>query len=340
MFGTYRPDGEIDIATAQSFDAELRDAIDRADEALVVVDCSRVTFMDAAAYHVLARATQHAVQRGHTLVIRRMSPSCERLVRLCDPDRQLHVDSRSCAGLKSVDSSRAEGWISSTIVDLCGAGSEPRVRRSAPRVVIAGCPGAGKGTQGIRLARRLGVQHLSTGDLLRDAIATGSSLGRAVERLVRAGRLVPTGLIVAIVESSLDTRGYVLDGFPRTVAQAEALFERDVLVPNVTIEIVVPVDIALARLAARGRTDDDPGVARERLSIYETETVPVLALLERRALVVRVDGNDLPRVVEERVTKAFLCAHRSNERGSPANLRAVSSAPDRATVSGAGIGDD
>jgi anti-anti-sigma factor len=116
MFGTYRPDGEIDIATAQSFAAELRDAIDRADEALVVVDCSRVTFMDTAAYHVLARATQHAVQRGHTLVIRRMSPSCERLLRLCDPDRRLHVDPRSCAGLKSADSLRDDGHVSSTIL--------------------------------------------------------------------------------------------------------------------------------------------------------------------------------------------------------------------------------
>jgi anti-anti-sigma factor len=116
MFGTYRPDGEIDLATAQSFDAELRDAIDGADEALVVVDCSRVTFMDTVAYHALARATEYAGRRGHTLVIRRMSPSCERLLRLCDPDHELHVDPRSCAGLKSVDSSRDEGPFRSTIL--------------------------------------------------------------------------------------------------------------------------------------------------------------------------------------------------------------------------------
>jgi anti-anti-sigma factor len=116
MFGTYRPDGEIDLATAQSFDAELRDAIDSADEALVVVDCSRVTFMDTVAYHALARATEYTGRRGHTLVIRRMSPSCERLLRLCDPDHELHVDPRSCAGLKSVDSSRDEGPFRSTIL--------------------------------------------------------------------------------------------------------------------------------------------------------------------------------------------------------------------------------
>ena len=230
---------------------------------------------------------------------------------------------------------RADGW-----ADIpSGGGHEPQVRRSAPRVVIAGSPGAGKGTQGTRLARRLGVQHLSTGDLLRDAIAIQSSLGRAVERLVRAGRLVPTGLIVAIVESNLDTNGYVLDGFPRTVVQAEALFERDVLVPSVAIEIVVPVDIALARLAARGRADDDPGVARDRLTLYEAETLPALALLDHHALLVRVDGDDLPHIVEQRVMQAFLRARRSNRTPSSANLRAVTSGRDHSTVSFAGVGE-
>ena len=228
---------------------------------------------------------------------------------------------------------QADGWVGDTGV----AGYGPRVRRTAPRVVIAGCPGAGKGTQGTRLARRLGVQHLSTGDLLRDAIAIRSSLGCAVERLVRAGRLVPTGLIVAIVESNLNARGYVLDGFPRTVVQAETMFERDVLVPKITIEIVVPTDIALARLAARGRSDDDPGVARDRLTIYEAETVPALALLDRRALLVRVDGDGMPHVVERRVMQALLRTRRSNETTSPANLRAVTSERDHSAVSFAGV---
>ena len=224
---------------------------------------------------------------------------------------------------------RADGWAD----DRVGGGHERAFRRSAPRVVVAGCPGAGKGTQGTRLARRLGVQHVSTGELLRDAIAVQSSLGRAVERLVRAGRLVPTGLIVAIVESHLATDGYVLDGFPRTVVQAEALLTREALVPHVTIEIVVPTDVALARLAARGRTDDDPGVARDRLAVYETETLPALALLDRLALLVRVDGDDLPHVVEQHVLQAFLRARRSDATLSPADLRAVTSARDRSTVS-------
>ena len=228
---------------------------------------------------------------------------------------------------------RADGWAGDPYV----AGSERRVRRSAPRVVIAGCPGAGKGTQGARLACRLGVLHLSTGELLRDAIATGSSLGRAVERLVRAGRLVPTGLIVAIVEANLDTGGYVLDGFPRTVVQAEALFERDVLAPHVTIEIVVPLQVALARLTERGRMDDDPGVARDRLTAYEAETLPALALLHRHAPLLRVDGDDRPAVVEERVMQAFVRARRSNETAPLAHLREVTSGRDHSTVPSLGM---
>ncbi len=86
-------------------------------------------------------------------------------------------------------------------------------------MVLIGRPGAGKGTQGERLARRLGVRYVSTGHLLRHEIAMQSPLGTAVERLVGAGRLIPPGLIVTIVETNLDGGGYVLDGFPRTVMQ-------------------------------------------------------------------------------------------------------------------------
>lgn len=179
-----------------------------------------------------------------------------------------------------------------------------------PRVVLAGRPGAGKGTQGVRLARRLGVQYLSTGDLLRDEIASGSPLGIAVERLVDAGRLVPTGLIIAIVESSLFGRGYVLDGFPRTVPQAEALLTREALTPTVAIEIQVSDRLAFARLTARGRRDDDPAVARERLGTYDTATVPALDWLDRRGLLARVDGNAAPEVVESRIRQALTASVR------------------------------
>lgn len=176
---------------------------------------------------------------------------------------------------------------------------------SEPKVVLAGRPGAGKGTQGARLARCLGVQYLSTGDLLRHEITTGSALGGAVERLVAAGRLLPTGLIVAIVETNLDDGGYVLDGFPRTIAQAETVFAREKLAPTIVIEVAVPPDIALERLTTRGRRDDDPIVARERLVTYESETVPMLEWFDRAGLLARADGDDAPDAVARNIWRAL-----------------------------------
>jgi adenylate kinase len=186
-------------------------------------------------------------------------------------------------------------------------------------VLLAGRPGAGKGVQGVRLARRLGVQYLSTGDVLRHEIAIGSALGNAVERLVANGRLLPTGLIVAIVESNLDGTGYVLDGFPRTVAQAETLFAQTALDPTVAIEITVPAPVATARLRHRGRPDDDAAVVRERLATYDTETVPALDVLDRRGLLIRVDGHAAPDTVERNVLHALQCFRRAHDASSLAD---------------------
>lgn len=92
MLGIYNAIGDIDSAASSAFHADLRDAIDSSDEAYVSVDCSGVTFMDPAAYHVLVDATRYAARRGHTLVIRNMSPSCARLIQLYDWDRELRVE--------------------------------------------------------------------------------------------------------------------------------------------------------------------------------------------------------------------------------------------------------
>jgi adenylate kinase len=175
----------------------------------------------------------------------------------------------------------------------------------APRVLLVGRPGAGKGTQGARLADRLGVPYLSTGDLLRSEIAAGSPLGREVDSVVNAGELIPTAVIIAIVEAVLtgdgldgdrlsddcpDGDGYVLDGFPRTVEQAVALTSHPGLEPHIAIEIVVPPATALARLVDRGRVDDGISVARRRLAVYEAETVPMLAYLTGHRLLFDVNG--------------------------------------------------
>jgi len=172
------------------------------------------------------------------------------------------------------------------------------------------------------------VQYLSTGDLLRDEITVASPLGCAVERLVTAGRLVPTGLIVAIVEANLDGCGYVLDGFPRTLPQAEFLFDRTELTPTVAIDIVVSGRVALDRTLARGRRDDNPAVARERLATYDTETVPAFDWLDRRGLVVRVDGHDSPDAVAHNVWRGLQTFRRAHNGSSLSDAWIIGNARD------------
>jgi adenylate kinase len=179
-------------------------------------------------------------------------------------------------------------------------------RSLAPRILITGRPGAGKGTQGPRLARRLGVQYLSTGDLLRREIAMETALGIAVERLVGSGRLVPTGLILSMVSGNLHSDGYVLDGYPRTIAQADALFKEEGLVPDLAINLVVPNDIVRDRLAERGRGDDTGDAIRRRLAAYDAETLPMLARLGSRGLLRTVNGNDSAGAIEINIRRTVL----------------------------------
>ncbi len=172
--------------------------------------------------------------------------------------------------------------------------SPPPLRHRLPRIVLVGRPGAGKGTQGSRLVAELGVQYLSTGDLLRGEIEARTALGREVERAVHSGELISTTLIVAIVEACLRGDGYVLDGFPRTVEQAVAMMSRSRLMPDMAIEIVVPEATALARLTARCRTDDNYEVARRRMTVYEAETTPMLSYFTGHGLLRHVNGDDPP----------------------------------------------
>jgi adenylate kinase len=176
------------------------------------------------------------------------------------------------------------------------------------KVLIVGRPGAGKGTQGARLARRLNVQHVSTGDLLRHEIEVASPFGRAVERLVNAGRLVPTGLIMAIVETNLHDDGYVLDGFPRTIAQAEGLFDHTSLRPGLTVHLDVSEAVIRQRLHTRGRRDDGAAATAARLEAYERDMVPTLAALQQRCALCKIDGAMTTAAVEREVWNAVLGA--------------------------------
>lgn len=164
------------------------------------------------------------------------------------------------------------------------------------RLVIFGRQGAGKGTQCVRLVEEFGVIHISTGDMLRGAVAAGTELGLKAKAIMDAGDLVGDDIINGIVrerlaEDDVQENGFVLDGYPRTAAQAEALVM--MLGDNglhAVVDLDVPVEEVTARMKARGRDDDtEEGIAR-RLALYEQETRPVLNWFADRDLLVTVDG--------------------------------------------------
>ena len=173
-----------------------------------------------------------------------------------------------------------------------------------PTIALLGPPGSGKGTQAERLRDGLGFTWLSTGELLREACAEGTELGQRAGEYMARGELVPDDVIVDVVEDALaeaDDRPILLDGFPRTVAQAEAL-GREL---DAAILIDVPDDLVVARIAGRGqgRADDDPETVRERLRVYHDETEPLVDHYERQGKLRRVDGARSPDEVHEEVLR-------------------------------------
>jgi adenylate kinase len=151
------------------------------------------------------------------------------------------------------------------------------------RIVLLGPPGAGKGTQAVKLAEKLGVPQISTGDLFRHNISTGTELGVEAKKYLDAGELVPASLTNALVDDRLNDAdaadGFILDGFPRSVEQAEALAQmlakRGVKLDAV-VEFRVPEDELVERLKGRGRADDTEDVIRNRMKVYQSETAPLL----------------------------------------------------------------
>ena len=182
------------------------------------------------------------------------------------------------------------------------------------RMVIFGRQGAGKGTQCLRLVEHFGVAHISTGDMLRGAVAAGTELGNAAKAVMDAGDLVSDDLILGIVgerlaEDDCRTSGFVLDGFPRTTAQAEGLVQ--ILGENelhAVVDLDVPVGEVTGRMKARGRGDDtEEGIAR-RLELYEQETRPVLDWFAARGLLVTVDGLGSESEITDRLLSAIQTA--------------------------------
>jgi adenylate kinase len=170
-------------------------------------------------------------------------------------------------------------------------------------LILLGPPGSGKGTQAKLIEKELGLTHISTGDILRRAVAEGTPLGREARRYLDAGELVPDQVMIDLVEEKLrngacrDGGGFLLDGFPRTVAQAEGL---DAMLSRVgervdrVVSIAVRRDELMRRLLGRsvleGRTDDEAGVVQKRLEIYELQTRPLAGFYGRRSVLVEING--------------------------------------------------
>jgi adenylate kinase len=177
------------------------------------------------------------------------------------------------------------------------------------RLLLIGAPGSGKGTQAGLLAARFGLAHISSGDLLRQHVADQTSLGQKVQSYVDKGDLVPDGLVMDMLRKPVlaATAGYVLDGFPRTVEQAEASyavvreFGAEV---QAAIHLDVPRAELVRRLAARGRgSDDTEAVIEHRLQVYQERTVPLLEYYAGREWMFAVDGATSPDAVHEDIVR-------------------------------------
>jgi adenylate kinase len=209
------------------------------------------------------------------------------------------------------------------------------------RLVLLGRQGAGKGTQCTRLSRHYVVPHISTGDILRAAVREGTEFGKKAKELMDAGELLPDDVIVGIIDERLDrddtrTRGFILDGFPRTTTQAEELLR--ITAPrgiDLVVNLEVARDIVLRRLASRRvcsdcgtnystdappkygttcdvcggdvihREDDTEAAIKKRLDLYERETAPLLGWFEARNLLVTIDGMGTADEVTDRLVRAI-----------------------------------
>jgi adenylate kinase len=184
------------------------------------------------------------------------------------------------------------------------------------RLVLLGAPGSGKGTQATRLRDHFGVPHISTGELLRAAVRAGTPLGTQAKTVMESGALVSDDIVLAILEERLsegDTDGgYILDGYPRNLAQANAL---DGLLVRLAqpveraIQLDVDNELLIARLAGRalaeGRADDNPESVRKRLEVYDAQTAPVIDYYRHQRKLTSVDGVGSMEDVFSRIVEAL-----------------------------------
>ena len=193
------------------------------------------------------------------------------------------------------------------------------------RLVLLGAPGSGKGTQAARLKEHLQVPHISTGDLLRAEVAAGSKLGLAAKEVMARGELVSDEILLGMLEdrfSRPDTRGgFILDGYPRNLAQADALdglLQRIGQPMDYAVQLEVPQELLVERIAGRakaeGRADDAPDAVRKRLQVYENQTAPVVEFYRDRPAFRVVNGaltqEQVARELDTVVDEAFAASTR------------------------------
>ena len=183
---------------------------------------------------------------------------------------------------------------------------------SARRLVMLGAPGSGKGTQAALLVEALDLPHISTGELLRAAVKAGTLLGQKAKEVMDRGELVSDEIMLGLIEERLSEddakTGFILDGFPRNLVQAEALdemLERIGQPVNEALQIDVDAEMVIQRIAKRaaeeGRSDDSEKVARKRMKVYQEQTAPVVDYYARKGLLSRVLGHGTVDEVFQRI---------------------------------------
>jgi adenylate kinase len=201
------------------------------------------------------------------------------------------------------------------------------------RLILLGPPGAGKGTQAQHLVAKYGLVQLSTGDMLRAAVKAGTPVGRQVQDIMAHGALVPDDVVVALVEQRIEQpdarKGFILDGFPRTEPQAEAL-DRMLAKHGLALEAVIElrvdeealirrIESRIAEMRARGealRPDDNPDVLHRRLAAYRAQTAPLIAYYGRHHLLHSVDGMAPIAKVAAEIEKVLAPGAKLQEKGA------------------------
>ncbi len=161
--------------------------------------------------------------------------------------------------------------------------------------IFLGAPGVGKGSAAVLIAEEKGLLHISTGEIFRNEIKNETKLGLEVKAIIASGSYVPDDVTNAIVKGAISTpealsRGFILDGYPRTVNQSEFLKSENIVITNAVL-LEAPEDVVIKRLLGRGRADDDATIIKKRIDVYNTETKPLIDWYENEGLLVRIDAS-------------------------------------------------